>query len=450
MLQLPFDIVRAIYDSLEPVDAHRALPNLLVVSKGFYAVFSPELYRRIAITTTDARIARLVKTLQKKTHLKEKVWGLTVRLSSFYAPPTTFRRIFNPVEPLEQFARLVATGQLPNLRCLAFVGERGYHSFTEWTRLSQPVRSLFFDMRCLKTIRSVRLDYIEDLDPGMVWGRDGYLALDEFRVSYLKFAREPFTQPPIITAPQPGQPHLVKTLTIHATWTLKFNPMSLGHLQRFSFDYSQGSKQSTMCDAYAIVDACKGTLREVHIRVLPPKRHTISYCFGGGPLPTPESVPVLRLDLTRHSKLHTVVIASTRHPPASPGDRLKSYAQDAVEEELSAVEMCLLHVDLPPALSMLRIRFHLLDYWDSEGQGIYDLFSEWLCLPRFETLHRMAMSLKGGRVQQLEVGITPILPLKISCAELEELQRRVNGHSAQDLGELGWISFYLDDDSGPL
>ena len=447
MLQLPFDIVWAVYDSLEKVDARHTLLNLLVLSKTSYAIFSLELYRRITIAATDPRIARLVKTLRKKPHLKNEVHALTIRLESLYAPPTTFRRVFRSVEPLEQFARLVAKGRLPNLRRLAFVGERGYNSFTHWTKFSQPTRDLFFRMRCLKTIRCVRFDSIEELDAAMVWGQSGFLALDDLQLSSVHYLREPFVSPQKTTNQHPAQPHLLKTLAIHTTRLFQpFTLSSFCHLESFSFTYAHGMKGSTVSDVFAIVDACKDTLHELHIQAPTPSVST-THCFGTGPPPGPG----LPLDLTKHVKLHTVVIKSTaRRADSSCPTKLQAHI--AAEEDLSAVVSCLTKMNFPPGLPKLRVGFHLLDSGDAQSQNLFDLFNEWRLISHFGYLYGAAMSMspENGRVQQVEVGITPILPLQITCVQLRHLQLAMHGHlaRAQENLELDRINFYLDFDTG--
>ena len=449
MSQLPLEVVRTIYDGVELADARKTLLKLVLVSKAFYAIFSPELYRRIVVMTSDPRIARLVKTLKRNSHLKTNVYALTFRLNDFSARPTTFRRVFGAEEPLDQLAHLGAEGELPNLRSLAFIGERSYHTFTEWTRLSKPVQELFFRMRCLQTIRSLRLECIEELNPAMVWGADGYLALDELRISFVRFYRSPFTQPRPITAPQEDQPHLVSTLSIHSAWMLKLNPSSLFHLESFGFDYLQGATQSEMSDIGATVNVCEDTLRELHVRLPPPKTHAIVYDSDDD---TP-SEPLFRLDLTRHAKLHTVTITPSSTRTGINVD-LKTHLRHAAEKELSAVENCLLDIDLPPALHRLRVRFHLMDWAAvSEGQGMFDVFTEWGLLPRFESLYRAAISPKGGRVEQLEVGIMPVPPLQITCAQLRDLQLRMREYLAHTLEgdpNLDWVKFYLDSYTAPI
>ena len=447
MSQLPFDIVRVIYGSIEPADARHALLDLLVASKAFYEVFYPELYRHITVATADHRIARLVKTLRAKSHLKNKVETLIIRLEIDYRPPTTFRHVFS-TEPLERFARFVAKGQLPNLRYLAFDGEPGYASFTHWTSLSPPVQKLFFRIRCLKTIRSLRVDCIEELDPALVWGRDSHLSLDALQLSHVWFTRDPVTRSPFTTFPQPDRPHLVKTLAIHTAWRLKLsNPASFCHLVSFSFIHPL-SASSTVSDKYAIIDACKNTLCELRIRIFSRSPPT-SLHFGTGP----DSEPVLQLDLTQHSKLHTVVIASTAIPLELQLP-LEQQAHFLTKKELEMADSFLTRIDLPPALRLLGVRLYLMDWGNAKDQpaDLFDLFTEWELIHHFEHLFGMATSTKGGRVQQLEVGITPMLPLRITSVQLRDLKLRLCDRYLQARGgwNSDWISFYVDNDTGAM
>ena len=357
------DILHVVYQHLDPFHRSRTLFNLLLVSRVFYSVFRPYLYKDLVVRNTNPRIGRLIKTLQNNESLLENVTSFVVHLDPNPNPPSLLQRIFKftPPDDFHRLVRLLVDKPPKGLYRLTFFNPRPGSCHFTWTTLSQEVRDALLQLRCRSPpIRSLVFDYIGQVDPRMLQGEDGGASLEEL---YACLLHKPLDngdlQPPI-------SPMALRTLSLHSTLYFPL-PVAMGILRRLEIlhvDRPPTAFENLVGTKYTLIDTSKDTLKELYLQVVPqPPEPVIDYMCRGAGLPrcAPRFQRTLRLDLKGHTRLEALVISTDTFPLPPRSQTLNG---SSFTLETKALAECLRSIDLPPFLASLHVRIHV------DGSGI--------------------------------------------------------------------------------